>query len=289
MMRILSIDLPWSAAMGWYGFAWIDPDSSSLTVNTTVVAGPAAHARQIFQDFASEHGRFDLILIDQPIGACLPGSTGCRDVEKAFGNSAFVMNGDIRLQAPRFQPGAPYADLGLRNAGIAIDHLGTLACVVVESFPQLSVLPLIAYARAQNLAIDAVNKLGRHKARGPLALRAAQQLLATFRQWTRTTVTGPASSGQADALDAMLALLPALEVALPSGQTIAAPVWLHASGPNGVVHPSSLPAKLRASARAAWMSPLLTKQLGPSGIRSDGLFGITLPGWLPAAGPMRAL
>lgn len=287
LMRLLSIDLPWSSANGRFGFAWLETGLRSLKVTTFVVDNAAANAMQTFVDFEKRHGRFDAVLIDQPIDSP-NGSTGYREVERAFGNSSFVANGPIRIQAPRFQPGAAHASRGLANAEAASLVLGTPSCIVVESFPQLSIPPLIAFSTALNLPIQAVTRLKQHKVRGVGASAAGQQLVAAFSTWTNTTVTGAASNGEPDAIDALLALLPLLEVVAPSGRGTALPVWLHAVAP-GAPHPSTVRQRMKSGARAKWMSPLQTYRVGSAGVRSDGLLALTLPGWADAAGPVRVL
>lgn len=278
-MRILSIDLPWSATKGQFGFAWLDTACRSPTVTTCFLP----NAPQTFAAFACQHGKFDVILIDQPIGA--GSGTGYRAVERAFCNSSFVQNGPHRIQAPRFQPGAPHAAAGLQKAHAAGNDLGTATCVIVESFPQLSIPSLLTFATTNALAIGAVTRLAQHKGTG----LAAQQLVGAFSAWTNTNVTGPASTGQPDAVDAMLALLPLLEVLNPSNHATAAPIWLHAVGPHGAPHPSTINRRSKAAARAAWTSALNQRQVGQAGVRSDGLLGLILPGWLPPTGPPRAL
>lgn len=288
-MRVLSIDLPWAAADGRFGFAWVDTEIAARSVNTLVLQGAAANALDVFSRLATLHGQFDVVLIDQPVGGASNGGNGYRNVERAFANSSKVTNGDDVIQAPRFQPGARHAAGGLARAQDARVALGTAACVVVESFPQLSIPPLIHFSNEHDRPIGAVTRLKQHKEAGPARLAAAQQLVGAFSSWTEAVVHGPAFDGQPDAVDAMLALLPLLEVVAPSDGPAAAPVWLHAAAPNGAPPPWDVPPAHRAHTRAAWMSPLLSGQVGAAGVRSDGLLALALPGWLPAAGPERLL
>lgn len=287
-MRVLSIDLPWSSSKGNFGFAWIDLPSSTH-IDTSFQPGGAAVAPQIFAALARLHGQFDLILVDQPIGGAGTKSAGYRDVERAFANSTFVANGNRSIQAPRFQPGAPHAVRGLGVAGAARRSLGATSTVVVESFPQLSIPPLVTFATQRGLAVSAVVKLAAHKQPGPSRARAALQLVNAFRSWTGITAIGPGNIGQDDAVDALLAILPIWEIFTPAGQGTGSPVWLHAYPPGGPRHPSSVSRSKRASARARWLSPLTLRRIGAPGIRSDGLVSLRLPGWPAPAGPQRTL
>jgi hypothetical protein len=287
-MKILSIDLPWSSSSGTYGFAWLDSSASARAVATAVQEGPASEAERVLSTFASRHGTFDLILVDQPIGGAGVATAGYRPVERAFGNSAFLTNGTRRIQAPRFQPGAPHAANGLTRALLAAHILGDRSAVVVESFPQLSILPLVDHALRSGRRLEAVSGLATHKKGGPLAREAGRQLAGSFIACTSTPVAGPAMEGHPDAVDALVALLPALAVLspMPDGP---APCWLHSTPPGRPAHPSEVSRSGKSAARALWMSPLLPGRIGPPGVRSDGILSLRLPGWPSAEAAPREL
>jgi hypothetical protein len=211
-MRILSIDLPWSSKSGTYGFAWVDLAASTDAVVSTVQQGSASESHKILEVFASKHGSFDVVLIDQPIGlAPPPPKSAYRDVERAFGNSSFVNNGAQRIQFPRFQPGAAHVAHGLANAECAKSVFGNAKTVIVEVFPQLSIPPLIRFSQQNAIEIHDVTRPGSHKQNGVPGRTAGFQLIRAFSEWTELAVVGAAQDGQPDAVDAVLALLPALE------------------------------------------------------------------------------
>lgn len=283
-MRLLSIDLPWSASAGHFGFAWVDL-AQNRPASTAVVAGGASCAAPIFVNFARQNGHFDLVLIDKPIGPGRAG-TGYRPVERACGNSSFVTNNGTRIQGPRFQPGAAYVASGFTIAQSA-SVLGRQSTVFVESFPQLSILPMIGFLIQRQQPHNALDRVAAHK-QGRAASDAARQLVAGFRAWTNRAVTGPATSGQPDAIDALLALLPAFEVLAPSSGRYA-PCWLCCQPPGPPPLPSAAVRALRPGVRAQWVSPMIRGQLGSPGIRVDGILSLEQPGWLAAAAPRRVL
>ncbi|MCZ7582941.1 MAG: hypothetical protein M5R36_06180 [Deltaproteobacteria bacterium] len=123
-----------------------------------------------------------------------------------LGNSAFIKNGSVRIQAPRFQPGAVHAANGLSRAKEALKSIGTDRAVAVESFPQLSILPLIEYSLRNEIPISRISNLKAHKQSGESATQAARQLVGAFKSWTGFSVAGNAEDGQPDAVDALLAL-----------------------------------------------------------------------------------
>jgi hypothetical protein len=174
------------------GFAWIDLSDMSAAVQTYVRHVAATAAAQVFASFARQNGPFDVPLVDQPIGGAGRATTGSRDVERAFGNSSFVVNGPQRTRAPRFQPGAAHAARGTENATGAGNHLGHTGTVVVELFPHLTIASLIDFAVQSALAIRAVTGLKAHKGSGTSASLAASQLVAAFGLRTGVAVSGPA-------------------------------------------------------------------------------------------------
>src|SRR5215470_1690385 len=93
-MRVLSIDLPWSADDRTYGFAscrFHHAASVSKVAARAVAGGQDVSA--VFREYARHNGRYDLILLDQPIGGdCSPASKNFRAVEHAFTNSIHVIN-----------------------------------------------------------------------------------------------------------------------------------------------------------------------------------------------------
>jgi hypothetical protein len=242
----------------------------------------------VFAELAHAEGRFFVVLVDQPIGDTAGIPKSYRDVERAFTNSTRILNAKTVIQAPKFQPGAEHAARGLEQARAALRLLGHAQTRVIESFPQLSVLPLVAFAIQASLPTDAVTGLAAHKS-GRLPTVAARQLVDAFCAWSGRLVLGPAREGHPDAVDALLALLPALDVPAPTNRVTPPPVWLHAAPPGAPAHPSTVRRRLKADARAQWMSRLTPQALGPVGIRTDGILALQQPGWPSPAGDPRAL
>jgi hypothetical protein len=298
-MRILSIDLPWgNAGAGRKHFGLAAVDAGKPGGEVALVALPAApngflESIGLIQNLL---GAFDLVLLDQPIGG--GGGAGWhsmyRPVERAFGNSAWAHGGLGRFQCPRFQPGGPLAEAGLRRAEVCLDALTAQGGIVMESFPQLSIPSLLAFAGNAGIVFGAIHGLKSHKA-GADASTAQGQLVRIFKEWTGRTVrlARPGSkAGRADAVDALLALLPALEWAAPNparSEAWSLPLWLNALNPESTPLPSQVGRRLRLEARARWASPLIPMEPGTPGIRTDGLISMAVPGWLPAAAPARRL
>lgn len=276
-MRLLSIDLPWSAD-GVFGIALADSDGGTITIEEH--RGCAADAPAVFQGVRKRHGAFDVVLLDQPIDTIATGA-GYRAVERAFGNSAFVVASGRRIQCPRFQPGAAHGGNGWDVARLLQRTLATDRGVVVEAFPQLSVPVLLLFGSWRRSLDGSVVALNSHKvgARSARA-RAQRQLVDLLSAWTSRSV----SASGPDGLDAALALLPALEC-IASTPLVRAPstwtevVWLHSAPPHDPPPPWLVPRAGRMASRAAWMSRISRGAVGAPGIRSDGILAMRLPGW----------
>lgn len=287
-MRIVSIDLPWSAN-GTFGFALADADAESILIEER--AGCPAEAPAVFEGLRDRHGLFDVVLVDQPIDTLATGK-GYRTVERAFGNSAFVAAAGRRIQCPRFQPGAAHGASGWAVARLVQRTLATERGVVVEAFPQLSVPALLLFGAWKGLLDGSVVALNSHKvgARDARA-RAQRQLLALLSAWTWRRVSGAAG---ADGVDAALALLPALQGLAPA-PLLDAPaswtdaVWLHSTPPGEPPPPWRVPRKQRMASRAEWMSRIARGDAGAPGIRRDGILAMRLPGWPEPGAPERRL
>jgi hypothetical protein len=288
-MRIVSIDLPWSAD-GTFGFALTDADAGSITIEEH--AGCPADAPAVFGRVRDRYGLFDVVLLDQPIDPIATG-TGYRAVERAFGNSAFVAASGRRIQCPRFQPGAAHGADGWNVARLVQRTLATERGVVVEAFPQLSVPALLLFGAWKGLLDGSVVALNSHKVgvRDARA-RAQRQLLALLSAWTSRGVSGAAAG--ADGVDAALALLPALQGLAPAPRvgapaTWADAVWLHSTPPGDPPAPWRVARRHRMASRAAWMSRLSRRVIGAAGIRRDGILAMRLPGWPEPGAPERRL
>lgn len=297
-MKVLSLDLPWGSGevrRKFLGVSWADLAQDRNEVFAESHPATDLALSHTIQRVGERLGRFDLILLDQPIGGVGEDGSKYRDVERTFTNSTFFQTGAGRVQCPKFQPGAPHAKSGLERAALCRGLVGTERCVVLESFPHLSIPSLVEHCGANQLPRGALLGLTRHKT-GHDAQHAQAQLLSAFSHWTGRDVIGldriPSAAGRADALDAILALLPVLEWAAgsPRDEPWSQPVWLN----NPVGPGSPLPSQYKSAEpkmhrRAGRVSPLQRKAVGPPGIRSDGLLGLNLPGWLPATGTERAL
>jgi hypothetical protein len=292
-MRVLSIDLPWSGA-GVFGFAYADVADPGGPVVASELPEQEREVEDVFAGFGHEQGRFDLILLDHPIGEAAGRTKGYRPVERAVSNSAFA--GRRRIQCPRFQPGAEHMAAGLTMARAAQAILGTPRAVVVESFPQLSVPALLQFAEQKGLPSNGIYRLNAHKTGAADARsRAQREMLGAFERWTGWVVEGlPPSSRGGDGLDAVIGLLPALQLLNVAKGPVSSSawtevVWLH-DWPLGT-HP--LPGEagrvLKAEARSRWMSPLAKGVVGQTGVRVDGLISMRLPGWLAPAAEERIL
>ena len=299
-IRILSIDPPWGDEdTGRKHFGLAAVDASDPGGEVTIGALPAAHGRflETIGQVRDRLGVFDLVLLDQPIG----GGGGpdwqsrYRPVERAFGNSAWAQGALGRFQCPRFQPGGLFAEAGLARAKACLEALGAPGGIVVESFPQLTIPSLLVFAGAVGIDFGAIQRLKSHKA-GPEASAAQDQLVRIFEAWSGRTVhsagLGRDARGRSDAVDALLALLPALEWAAPSparGEAWSLPLWLNALDPGPALLPTLACKHRRPEARARWASPLIPAEAGSPGIRTDGLISMAIPGWLPPAAPARRL
>lgn len=299
-IRILSIDPPWGdedAGHRHFGLAYVDLADPGGEV--TILALPSAPGKFLkFIEYVRDClGVFDLILLDQPIGG--GGGEGWqsryRPVERAFGNSGWAQGALGKFQCPRFQPGGLFAEAGVTRAKACLEAFGAPGGIVVESFPQLSIPSLLVFAGANGIGFGAIQRLKSHKA-GALASTAQDQLVRIFEAWTGRRVQsvdpGGAGGGRSDAVDAMLALLPALEWAAPSparGEVWSLPLWLNALEPRSTPLPSLVNKSCRPEARARWASSLLPMKAGPPGVRTDGLISMDIPGWLPPVAPARWL
>lgn len=212
-MRILSIDLPWGEKPNRHvGFAWYDEAfPQAIEVRSYATGGPDP-----FAGAPTDIGTFDLILIDQPLGDLddrpeQPSSF--RRVEKTWTNKVRKQwaNGEM-VQWPRFQAGKNAQDAGLKRAEMARQLFGHASTVVVESFPQLVVPYLMTQPRAA--AANAVVKLASHK-KGPESAVAREQLAELVSSSAGCQLQPPTSSwaksGAADAMDAVLGLLPGID------------------------------------------------------------------------------
>lgn len=292
-MHVLSIDLPWSGA-GVFGFAHVDLANPGAAIAACEVPVTQQGVDEVFGAYGRQHGQFDLILLDHPIGKETPGARGYRPVERAASNSAFA--GRRRIQCPRFQPGAEHMAAGLATARRVEAILGSPRAVVVESFPQLSVPSLLEFAETEGLPSGGIHRLNAHKTGAADARGSAQrELLGAFERWTGRRVVGlPPTSTGGDGLDAVIGLLPATVLLDAAHQRAGSTSWaevvrLH-DWPLGT-HPlpGEVARSLKAEARARWMSPLAAGRVGAPGIRADGVLSMRLPGWAAPAGEERVL
>jgi hypothetical protein len=302
-MRILSIDLPWGSGSGrakFFGFAASDTRTpgGDIDLFSWRACGGAITAE--WDRVHSLWGKFDLILLDQPIGGESFPPSAYRAVERACTNSALARSDTAEFRCPKFQPGAAQANEGLRRAESAISVLGKPTAIVIESFPQLSIPSLLAFARERGIPSDAIQGLKSHKLRGALGRTAQDQLVRILAEWTGRKVTfSPGSNGalegRPDMVDAMLGLLPILEWAGPrprlntQEESWRIPVWLNGFAPSQIPLPSAVKKSLRPAQRARWVSQLLPDAVGGPGIRSDGVISMNLPGWAEPAAVSRSL
>jgi hypothetical protein len=280
-VRLLSVDLPWSSRSAWFGLASVDL-SGAGAVETFCTSGSAAEAvRVVASALPQLGGPVELLLLDHPIAA--EAFPGLRPVERAFANSAQVPMGEGRLRWPRFQPGGPHGPRGLQLARQLFGLLNPARSVVCESFPQLSVPLLLQQARPEGRLGLAAHKTGTR------AKEVQLLLVRAFERWTGREVRGAAREGSADAVDALIALLPLLQLFAPrAGGPSADPVWLCDAPPPGTPLPGGLSRPQRMRQRAHWMSPLRAA-LGPAGVRRDGLPALRPPCWPEPALAVRSL
>jgi hypothetical protein len=228
-MRILSVDVPWSAK-NYLGLAWTESTDPEARIEARFLKAESPEVLERAEGwtevFESLGGHCDLILLDQPIGMLHPvwKTDAYRPVERAWGNRFFhPAKSGPRIQFPRFQPGTRHCEPGRRRAGAVVEAMGTGA-VVLESFPQLSIPVLLNWNKSRRKS-DAVARLASHKA-GRLAEkeRAQLQLLhlvsAFCGRQINVQVAELGSAGAADMVDAALGLAAGLALvrALPEGR-----------------------------------------------------------------------
>jgi hypothetical protein len=297
-MRILSIDLPWGGAgrtTKHYGFAAVDSDLADGTLDVLVRPADGQKESEMWTWLRDQWGTFDLVLMDHPLGGAHRDHPHYRPVERAFGNSTWCTSEGHRIQCPRFQGGAPHGEAGLVRARQCASQMQPSGGICVESFPQLSVPALLAYAQKCQIRSQAIQSLASHKL-GPVEERrtAQGQLVELLEKWTKRKVAGleGVNRGRGDAVDALLALLPALEWAAPEPShedTWGTPVWLNNFDPGALQLPSQVAKGIRIGQRAQWASPLRRREVGDPGIRTDGILSLNLPGWAQAGGGERGL
>ncbi len=169
-----------------------------------------------FAHAPSDIGKFDLILFDQPLGDEVrdeQNPSHFRHVEKTWTNKfRDTWKNDAVVQWPRFQAGKQAQGKGIERARAVQKLFGTAGVVIVESFPQL-VLPFLMMQPSASAA-TAVVKLASHK-KGPEAGLARQQLATLVHDATGCSLQPGldawASAGAADAMDAVLGLLPGID------------------------------------------------------------------------------
>jgi hypothetical protein len=204
--------------------------------------------------------KIDFILLDMPIGGIDAYSSlkhqNYRPVELAFANAVFIPN--TKIQYPRFQGGVKHADAGLKLAQKMRATFGNESCSVIESFPQLSIPPLMQHKSYLDSTMNPtfkINKLSTHKANKKNAENMWNLLNHILKRNSDKTVdfNYRDHSGIADLCDSVLGALPILDY-LSNGKFLSKDVVWLLNNPGNVAHPYTTTKKNeKMEMRKSWM------------------------------------
>lgn len=251
-IKILSIDLPWSAN-NYTGATYFELTLASNTYTLTEFRAAIIkmnrenpeYAETIKKELKIQNDKIDYILLDMPIKGHtyeIEDKKTFRPVELALTNFSSFKIKDKILCFPTFMAGANLmpktknviCDVGFETAKILLDSIGSTKCSVIEVFPQTTI-PLIYHRFETEMSF--MQKLAPHKKQkkenGHIRLHKVLSKILN----KEVVYKADMIHGLPDLCDSIMGALPMLDL-LTGGSFLKMPTaWLLYSPLNNSKHP----------------------------------------------------